>query len=449
MKSPIPRIAPKVASRIPSRIASHKARVVVIAIACILASLVAMLLVINFSSGEKQITQNVTRLYSLEDPQFQRTIGAMLGSQIVDGNRFETLLNGDQIFPSMLEAIRGAQKSISFETYIYWSGDIGRTFADALSERARAGVPVHVLIDWVGSSKMEPALLDEMRKSGVEVRKFHPLRWYTLGRLNDRTHRKLLVVDGRIGFTGGVGIAPEWTGHAQDPQHWRDSHFRVEGPVVAQMQAVLLDNWTKTTGQVLHGTAYFPPLQALQVPGGRAQVFSSSPESGSESMHLMYLLAITAAQHSIDIANSYFVPDEMTRHALTEALKRGVRVRILTPGDHIDAETVRASSRGLWGDLLRLGARIYEYQPTMFHCKVMIVDGLMVSVGSTNFDDRSFRMNDESNLNIYDATFANEQTAVFEEDLRHARQVTYAAWQARPWTEKLHEKVASVLAPML
>jgi cardiolipin synthase len=432
-----------------SRVVTHKARFIGIALACVLASLVAMLLIINFSSGEKQITQKVDRLYSLEDPQFQRTIGAMLGSQIVDGNRFQTLLNGDQIFPSMLEAIRGAQKSINFETYIYWSGDIGRAFADALSERARAGVPVHVLIDWVGSSKMEPTLLDEMRNSGVQIKKFHPLRWYTLGRLNDRTHRKLLVVDGRIGFTGGVGIAPEWTGHAQDPQHWRDSHFRVEGPVVAQMQAVLLDNWTKTTGQVLHGTAYFPPLQALQVPSGRAQVFSSSPEGGSESMHLMYLLAITASQHSIDIANSYFVPDEMTRHALADALKRGVRVRILTPGDHIDAETVRASSRGLWGDMLRLGAQIHEYQPTMFHCKVMIVDGLMVSVGSTNFDDRSFRMNDESNLNIYDAVFAKEQTTVFEEDLRHSRQVTYAAWQARPWTEKLHEKAASLLAPIL
>lgn len=166
-------------------------------------------------------------------------------------------------------------------------------------------------------------------------------------------------------------------------------------------------------------------------------------------MHLMYLLAITAAQRSIDISNSYFVPDEMTRHALTDALQRGVRVRILTPGSHIDAETVRESSRGLWGELLRLGAQMYEYQPTMFHCKVMVVDGLMVSVGSTNFDDRSFRMNDESNLNIYDAAFAKEQTVVFEDDLRHARQVTYAAWQARPWTEKLREKAASLLAPAL
>jgi len=266
-----------------SRAAGHKGKIVAIALVCILLSLVAMLLAINFSSGEKQITQKVTRLYSLEDPQFQRTMGAMLGPQILDGNHFKTLLNGDQIFPSMLEAIRGAKNSINFETYIYWAGDIGRTFAEALSERARAGVPVHVLIDWVGSSKIEPALLEEMRKSGVQIRKFHPLRWYNLGRLNDRTHRKLLVVDGRIGFTGGVGIASEWTGHAQDPQHWRDSHFRVEGPVVAQMQAVLLDNWTKTTGEVLHGSAYFPPLPALREPAGRAQVFSSSPEGAAKA----------------------------------------------------------------------------------------------------------------------------------------------------------------------
>jgi cardiolipin synthase len=266
-----------------SSAAGRKGKIVAIGVAGILASLVVMLLVINFSSGEKQITQQVARLYTVDDPQFQRTMGAMLGPQILDGNRFQTLLNGDQIFPSMLEAIRSAQKSITFETYIYWAGDIGKQFADALSERARAGVPVHVLIDWVGSSKMEPSLLDEMKRSGVEIRKFHPLRWYNLGRLNDRTHRKLLVVDGRIGFTGGVGIASEWTGHAQDPQHWRDSHFRVEGPVVAQMQAILLDNWTKTTGKVLHGSAYFPPLSPLPEPAGRAQVFSSFPEGAARA----------------------------------------------------------------------------------------------------------------------------------------------------------------------
>jgi cardiolipin synthase len=420
---------------------------VMVAIASILATLFITLLVINFSSGEKQIKQEIPRLYAVSDPQFQRSMGVMLGPQIVDGNKVEALLNGDQIFPAMLKAIRGAKKTINFETYIYWSEDIGREFAEALSERARAGVKVHLLIDWVGSAKMEEKDLEQMRQAGVEVRQYHPLRWYNLGRINNRTHRKLLVVDGRIGFTGGVGIAGQWTGNAQDPDHWRDSHFRAEGPVVAQMQAVLIDNWTKTTGKVLHGDAYFPPQ--TQHGTARAQVFSSSPSGGSESMHLMYLLAITAAERNIQISASYFVPDEMTRNALIDAVKRGVRLQIILPGKNIDAETVRSSSRGMWGELLQAGAEISEYQPTMFHCKVMIVDALLVSVGSTNFDDRSFQMNDEANLNIYDASFARQQIAIFEQDLKKARRITYEQWLNRPLKEKAWEKVASWLGPLL
>lgn len=411
------------------------------------ATLIATLVAINFSAGEKKVKQEIPRLYSVTDAQFQRSMSVMLGPQILDGNRFDALLNGDQIFPAMLEAIRGAQKTITFETYIYWSEAIGKQFADALSERAHAGVKVHVLIDWVGSSKMDQSYLAAMEQAGVEVEKYHPLRWYNLGRLNNRTHRKLLVVDGRIGFTGGVGIAGQWTGNAQDPEHWRDSHFRVEGPVVAQMQAVLLDNWMKTTGKVLHGPAYFPPLSP--VGAGRAQMFSSSPTGGSESMHLMYLLAITAAQRSIHLSSSYFVPDDMTRQALIDAVKRGVRVQIITPGEHIDTETVRRASRGLWKDLLAAGVEIHEYQPTMYHCKVMIVDGLLVSVGSTNFDDRSFRLNDEANLNIYDAEFAHRQIEVFQQDMKKSRRITLAQWQNRPLSEKMREQAAALLGPLL
>ncbi|MDB5842043.1 MAG: cls [Herminiimonas sp.] len=415
--------------------------------ACMIVTLIGTLIVTNFASSENSIRQEIPRLYSIADPQFERSLGVILGPQIVDGNKFDALLNGDQIFPAMLEAIRGAKKTITFETYIYWSEEIGKEFAQALSERARDGVKVHVLLDWVGSNKMEGASLEEMKQAGVEVRHYHPLRWYNLGRMNNRTHRKLLVTDGRIGFTGGVGIAGQWTGNAQDPAHWRDSHFRVQGPVVAQMQAVFLENWIKTTGQVLHGADYFPALQP--VGSGKAHVFSSSPSGGSEKMHLMYLLAITAAQHTIHLSNSYFVPDEMTRQALTDALKRGVKVQIITPGEHIDTDTVRNSSRGLWGELLEAGAEIYEYQPTMYHCKVMIVDGKMVSVGSTNFDDRSFKMNDEANLNIYDADFAEQQISVFQQDLKKSRRITYAQWQNRPLSEKAIEHAAAMLGPLL
>ena len=413
----------------------------------VLATVAAMLLALNFTSGEKKLEEQIQREYALHDAQYQRALGVLLGPPILDGNRFEALYNGDRIFPPMLEAIRGAQHSITFETYIYWSGDIGKAFAEALAERAKAGVKVHVLLDWVGSAKIDARFLQQMEDAGVQIRKFHKPSWYDIARMNNRTHRKLLVVDGRIGFTGGVGIAPEWTGNAQDAQHWRDSHFKAEGPVVAQMQAVFMDNWIKVSGEVLHGETYFPAL--TKAGDGRAQVFSSSPSGGSESMHLMYLLSITAAAKSIDLSSAYFVPDALTIHALVAAIERGVRVRIIVPGPIIDSQTVRGASRASWGPLLEAGAEISEYQPTMFHVKVFTVDGLLSSVGSTNFDNRSFRLNDEANLNIYDSAFAAAQTAQFEADLQQSRRITLDAWRDRPLQEKAMEHLASLLATQL
>ncbi|RZL89793.1 MAG: cardiolipin synthase B [Variovorax sp.] len=412
-----------------------------------LATLAATLIVLNFMPGEKKIEQHVAHEYALHDPQLRRAMGVLLGPPIVDGNRFEALINGDRIFPPMLEAIRGAKHSITFETYIYWSGEIGRAFADALSERARAGVKVHVLLDWVGSQKIDESFLASMKEAGVEILKFHKPDWWDIARFNNRTHRKLLVVDGVVGFTGGVGIAPEWTGNAQDPDHWRDSHFKVEGPVVAQMQGVFMDNWIKVSGKVLHGERYFPAIRARG--DGAAQMFSSSPSGGSESMHLMYLLAIAAATKAIDLSSAYFVPDDLTRDALVAAVKRGVRVRIITPGPIMDAQTVRRASRAGWGPLLEAGVQMSEYQPTMYHCKVMVVDDLLVSVGSTNFDNRSFRLNDEANLNIYDEAFAKAQVAVFDADWKQSKPMSFAQWQERPWHEKVVEHLASLLSLQL
>ena len=415
--------------------------------AAVLITLATVVLAMNFMTGEKKIEHRIERIYPLEDPRFRYELGLLLGPPFVGGNMHTALRNGDEIFPSMLQAIQSAQASITFETYIYWAGDIGRAFADALAAKARSGVKTHVLLDWVGSAKIDNALLDEMESSGVQIKKFHPPHWSHLGRLNNRTHRKLLVVDGKVAFTGGVGIAPEWTGHAQDPKHWRDTHFRVEGPVVGQMQSVFLDNWVKVTGEVLHGPAYFPDLSS---PGkGQAQMFSSSPSGGSESMQLMYLLAISGALRSIDLSASYFVPDELTVQALVEAMRRGVKLRIVVPGKYIDSETVRGASRARWGPLLEAGALIAEYQPTMYHCKVMVVDELLVSVGSTNFDNRSFRLNDEATLNIYDTDFARQQRGIFEEDLRMSHPISLAEWVQRPWKEKLAEHVASLLGPQL
>lgn len=281
----------------------------------------------------------------------------------------------------------------------------------------------------------------------MEVERYHEPVWYNWSRMNNRTHRKILVVDGIVGFTGGVGIADEWQGNAQDEWHWRDSHFRIEGPVVAEFQAVFLDNWMKSTGRVLHGDRYFPKIDvAGKVP---AQMFSSSPTGGSESMHLMYLLSITSAEKSVLLSSAYFVPDELAIDALVAAARRGVRICIVTPGAHIDTHIVRRASRARWGRLLEAGIEIHEYQPTMFHCKVMIVDGFLVSTGSTNFDNRSFRLNDEANLNVYDETFAAEMTAVFEKDLKRARQITLAEWEHRPFAEKLIEHSSSLLGQQL
>ncbi len=409
--------------------------------------LVVGLLVSNFVGGETKIERRIERLHALEDPHFFRELGVLLGPPFLPGTRVRALLNGDEIFPPMLAAIRGAQVSITFETYIYWSGDIGSEFANALAERARQGVKVHVLLDWVGSLKMDDSLVQVMTGAGVQVQRFHPPHWTHWGRMNNRTHRKLLVVDGRVGFTGGVGVAPQWTGHAQDPDHWRDTHFEVEGPVVAQMQSVFIDNWIKVTGHVLHGPDYFPALQAAGP--AQAQMFSSSPSGGSESMQLMYLLTVKAASRSIDLSAAYFVPDDLTLKALRDALQRGVRLRIVVPGKHIDSDTVRMASRATWGPLLQAGATIAEYGPTMYHSKLMIVDGLLTSVGSTNFDNRSFRLNDEATLNIVDNAFASAQTATFEADLALSHRVSYAEWRARPARERFMEWLASLLGTQL
>jgi cardiolipin synthase A/B len=402
---------------------------------------------LNFVQPERRLKQSVEHRYSTDDPEFRHELSTLLGPPIIEGNRVANLENGAEIFPAMLAAIKAARKSITFETYIYWSGEIGRQFAEALSERARAGVPVHVLVDWVGSQKMDENLVTLMEDAGVEVMRYHPLQWYHLMRMNNRTHRKVLVVDGKVGFTGGVGIADKWEGHAQDPDHWRDSHYRIEGPAVAQMQAAFMDNWIKTTGKVLRGDAYFPNLEKAGNVAG--QVFTSSPSGGADSMLLMYLMAISSSVKTIDLSASYFVPDELTLTALYDALLRGVRVRIIVPGEHIDTKVVRKASRATWGKLLEAGATIHEYEPTMFHCKMLIVDGLLVSVGSTNFDMRSFRLNDEANLNVYDPDFAKEVTAEFERDLEHSRNITLAMWRERPWHEKAMEEVASVFSSQL
>ncbi len=398
-------------------------------------------------STKKILNYRIDSEYHVTDPQFARTMNSLLGPSIISGNKIQTLRNGDEIFPAMLDAIRGAKSTITFETYIYWKGDTGKTFTDALSERAKSGVRVHVLIDWLGSAKIERGFFKQMKEAGVDVRTYHPFYFYDINsfqQIDHRTHRKILVTDGRVGFTGGVGIADEWTGHAQGPGHWRDNHYRIEGPAVAQLQAVFLDNWMQTTGQVLNGADYFPELP----PAGEefAQVFKSSAQGGSESMQLMFLLSLAAAEKTVRIESAYFVPDALTKRELIAARRRGVEVEIIVPGSKIDEKIVRRASRATWGPMLKEGVRIYEYQPTMFHCKLMIVDGEWVSLGSSNFDNRSFRLNDEANLNVLNGPFAREQVRMFEQDKEKAHEINYTAWLKRPLREKILEHTSSLLA---
>lgn len=401
-----------------------------------------MLLVRNLAAPERKLDYELQEL-SVDDPTFERCMAHLLGPPLVGGNRITTLNNGDEIFPAMLAAARNAKSNITFETYIYWTGQIGKEFVKALTERARAGVHVHVLLDWLGSNRMRAAEIEELRSSGVEVERYRPLKWYSLARMNSRTHRKIMVVDGRIGFIGGVGIADQWLGHAQDPDHWRDTHYQVEGPVVNHLQAAFTDNWIKTRANVMNHLDYFPEL--AEVGEARAQVFKSSPREGGDSARLMFLLSLAAARNRILIANSYFVPDSRTSIELISASRRGVRVEVIVPGPIIDTHLTRRASRSQWGPLLDAGIKIYEYQPTMIHSKVMIVDDRWVSVGSANFDNRSFRLNDEANLNVMDERFAEEQAQLFEKDKQSVRQVTLEEWKNRPISEKVIENLAGLL----
>ena len=408
--------------------------------ATVVATALAVLLVANLSLGDKHIDKQVDTLYAAADAQFRRNVNVMFGPALVGGNRTQALVNGEVFFADMLEAIRGARRTITFESYIWWSGEVGAAFTQALIERARAGVKVHLLFDALGSGKIDDRAVEAMKDAGVEVEKYNPWRLSTLARINNRTHRKILVLDGRVAYTGGAGIGDEWL-------EWRDTQFRIEGPVVAQVQAAFIENWIEVTGRVLHGGDYFPPLS----PAGpqAAQFIVTSPGGGSESMQLMYLLSIAAATQSIRLSAAYFVPDDVEIRALVAAAKRGVRVQIIVPGKETDSPLVRRASRSTWGDLLRAGVEFYEYQPTFFHCKVMVVDELWVTLGSSNFDDRSFSVNDEANLNVHDRAFAVEQARIFEEDLRSSRRVTYEQWRERPWTEKLWEATAGLFRSQL
>ncbi len=365
---------------------------------------------------------------------------ALPGPPMTSGNRIDILENGDQIFPAMLQAIASAKKTVNFEAYIFWSSEVGTRFRDALAERAKNGVEVRVLLDAVGSmgSKLKSSDVDVLKQAGVRVAFFHSKKPWDLWVVNHRNHRRVLVIDGLVGFTGGVGFADEWAGDADSPEHWRDTQVRVEGPAVRGLQRAFQENWSEVTGEPLVGDEFFPAL----FPAGSvsAAVVPSSPLAAMSGAGRVYAISLAAAAKEIWIANSYFVPDEETTDLLVAAVKRGVDVRVIVPSDeHNDVPATKAAGRSGYGPLLAGGVKIFEYEPTMFHLKTMVVDGIFSTVGSANFDERSFHLNEEVNLFVYDAAFGAQMRERYERDLTKCRPYTLAMWKARPLTKRFTE----------
>ena len=398
----------------------------------------ALAVAISLFNRPTKVRYVLPHSFGVRDATFLPSLHAIGGPRMVGGNGVSILENGVEILPAMLAAIRGAEKSVHMEAYIFWSDSVGRQFRDALAETARRGVEVRVLLDGVGSPKhLEKSDVEIMENAGCRLEFFRPVRPWMLDVINRRTHRRILVVDGKVGFTGGVGLADVWAGDADSPEHWRDTQVRIEGPVVAQMQSAFQENWSEVTGELLVGERYFPALPARG--SVLAAIVASSPGFSSSAVQVLYSVAISAAEQTIEIANSYFVPNDESVELLAAAARRGVDVRILVPGEINDLPMTKAGGRAKFGELLRAGAKIYEYEPTMMHAKTMVVDGLFATVGSTNFDNRSFRYNDELDLAVYDEGIAGRLELMFVQDIGRSRPYTYEQWANRSVFKRLTE----------
>ena len=377
----------------------------------------------------------------IKQPAFAATLGAYTGTTVVGGNRVEILLNGEEIFPAKLALIRSARRTINYAQYVFEDGAPAKDIADALAERCRAGIKVNVLLDAVGALAMPNEFRDEMKDGGCRVENFRPLRPFSINRANYRNHRRILVVDGLVGITGGAGTSGKWSGNGRQEGHWRDTDIQIEGPVVEQLQGAFAENWLEATGVAIGGPEYFPRRRLESKGDVDAQVVRSSPAGGGTAMYTMFLLALASARHSIHITNPYFVPDEKMIDTLLAAAKRGVEIKLLIPGA-IDHNLVRQASRSEFGRLLESGVQIYEYRPALLHAKTMVVDGIWATVGSTNLDHRSFSLNDELNVAIYDVATAQKLELIFAEDLSNSRRILYDDWNHRGMASRFLELLA-------
>ena len=382
--------------------------------------------------------------FAVEDDAFRRSL-SNFGFTMVEGNRAEILNNGDEIFPGITGAIAAATKSVNLESYIFNDDKAGKIISDALMAAARRGVEVRVLVDGTGS-KFSGSLLARMRTAGVKTAVYRPIRLWTLHKIARRTHRKIVVVDGTVSFTGGFCIGEKWLGNANGPKEWRDMMVRATGSVSAQMQAIFGEDWTFTTGEILTGDRFYPAIPAAG--SVSAQAIRASHGDSSSLAAMLYFVAVQSARKSIHIQNAYFVPTPQIRKALIEAAKRGVDVRIMVPGRHMDQPLVRTASRRQYGELLTAGVRIFEYSRTMMHNKDFVIDGIFSSIGSINFDARSLHENAEDSLAFYDRDFGARMEAVFAADERDSREITYKDWKRRSLEQRLAEIVSSFFEPL-
>ena len=382
------------------------------------------------------------RRFDLPDPpspgsaEFARLVSAMAGAPLRPGNRVVIMRNGATL-GAMLEAIASAKATIDLSSYIYWPGDIADRLGEVLIERADAGVEVNVVLDGYGSAKLDGGRLDRLERSGVNISIFRPPSWYQLRKLNNRMHRRVLVVDGTLGFVGGVGIADVWTGDAEDPSHWRETHLRIEGPAVTDLLGAFLENWTEATGGLL-GAAHVPELVPFE-DGVPLQVMRSTPIGGATALTQLFYAAIAGARQRLWLTTAYFAPDRAFEDALCVAAQRGVDVRVLVNGHRVDKEVARQAGHRSYGKLLEAGVRIYEYDKTMLHAKVLLADDCWANVGSGNFDSRSFDLDLEINVAIFDRGLVKELETHFREDLDASRQIDLEIWRNRPLQKRLGE----------
>jgi cardiolipin synthase len=370
------------------------------------------------------------------DATFPEYVGSLVGAPVDAGDAYTILHNGDEAYPAMLSAIEGARTRISFETYVYKDGEIGDRFIEALANAAKRGVTVRVVIDPIGSL-MKPKNRDRLAEAGAKLSWFNPIGFFTVEVANYRTHRKTLVVDGQVGFTGGMGVADYWQGHAQDKEHWRDTHFKVVGPSVRALEGAFYENWIESGGLSAPALDLDVPPRGTQA---KSIVLWSNPISGASNVKLLYLLAIAGARKTIDIQSPYITLDASTRWSLEKARLRGVKIRMLGEGTVTDAMPVKHASRYGFQDLLNQGIEIYEYQPTMMHTKAMIVDGVVSLIGSANFGNRSFELNDELTIAVFDRDLAARLTADFNTDTQSAQKYDAVSWpKARSFDSKLQE----------